>query len=37
MGRTRKQYSSEFKLKAVIEMLKGEKTATQLASELGVH
>lgn len=37
MGRARKQYSPEFKLKAVIEILKGEKTATQLAGELGVH
>ena len=37
MTRTRKQYSPEFKLKAVLEVLKGEKTATQLAGELGVH
>jgi putative transposase len=37
MARTRKQYSSEFKLKAVIEILKGEKTATQIAGELGTH
>ena len=27
----------EFKLKAVLEILKGEKTATQLAGEVGVH
>jgi transposase-like protein len=33
----RKKYSSEFKLKAVLEILKGEKTATQLSGELGVH
>jgi transposase-like protein len=37
MSRTRKQYSPEFKLKAVLEILKGEKTATQLAGELEVH
>jgi transposase-like protein len=37
MTRTRKQYAPEFKLKAVLEVLKGEKTATQLAGELGVH
>ena len=34
---TRKQYSAEFKLKAVLEILKGEKTASQLAGELEVH
>ena len=37
MTRIRKKHSSEFKLKAVIEVLKGEKTASQLAGELGVH
>ena len=37
MARTRKQYSPEFKLKAVIEILKGEKTASQIAGELGTH
>ena len=37
MKRTRKQFSPEFKLKAVLEVLKGEKTATQLAGELEVH
>jgi transposase len=37
MGRIRKQHSPEFKLKAVLEVLKGEKTAAQLAGELGVH
>ncbi len=37
MARTRKHYSSEFKLKAVVEVLKGEKTAAQLAGDLGVH
>jgi hypothetical protein len=37
MGRIRKQHSPEFKLKAVVEILKGEKTATQLAGELEVH
>jgi len=37
MGKTRKQYSPEFKIKAVLEVLKKEKTASQLAGELGVH
>ena len=33
----RRKFSAEFKLKAVTEILKGEKTASQLAGELGVH
>lgn len=37
MTRIRKKYSPEFKLKAVIEILRGDKTAGQLAGELGVH
>lgn len=37
MTKTRKQYSPEFKLRAVIEVMKGEKTATQIAGELGTH
>jgi len=37
MTRKRKQYSPEFKLKAVLEILKGEKSARQLAGELEVH
>lgn len=37
MARTRNRYPPEFKLKAVIEILKGEKTASQLAGEFGVH
>ena len=37
MTRIRRKHAPEFKLKAVIEILKGEKTATQLAGELGVH
>ena len=37
MTKKRKQYSPEFKLKAVLEILKGEKSARQLAGELGVH
>ena len=37
MALTRKKYTPEFKLKAVVEVLKGEKTAAQLAGELGVH
>lgn len=37
MAKTRKKYSAEFKLKAVLEILKGEKTASQLSGELEVH
>jgi transposase-like protein len=37
MTRMRRKYSPEFKLKAVVEVLKGQKTAAQLAGELGVH
>ena len=37
MAKARKKYSPEFKLKAVLEILKGEKTASQLAGELEVH
>jgi transposase-like protein len=37
MTKIRRKHSAEFKLKAVIEVLKGEKTASQLAGELGVH
>jgi putative transposase len=37
MARIRRKHAPEFKLKAVMEVLKGEKTATQLAGELGVH
>ncbi len=37
MARMRRKYPPEFKLKAVMEILKGEKTAAQLAGELGVH
>ena len=37
MARIWRKHSPEFKLKAVMEVLKGEKTATQLAGEFGVH
>jgi len=37
MAKSRKKYSADFKLKAVLEILKGEKTAAQLAGELEVH
>lgn len=37
MTRIRKKYSPEFKLKAVLEVIKGDKTAAQLAGELSVH
>lgn len=37
MGKSRIRRSPEFKLKAVLEVLKGTKTATQIAGELEVH
>jgi len=37
MAKMRRKHSPEFKLKAVMEILKGEKTAAQLAGELEVH
>src|SRR3989338_4979892 len=37
MAKMRKKYSAEFKLKAVIEILKEEKTAAQIAGDLGCH
>jgi transposase len=37
MANKRRRHSAEFKLKAVLEVLKGEKTAAQLAGELEVH
>lgn len=33
----RRKHTPEFKLKAVLEVLKGEKSAAQLAGELEVH
>lgn len=33
----RKRYSAEFKLRAVLAILKGDKSAAQLAGELEVH
>ena len=37
MSKQRKKYTADFKLKAVIKILKGDKTASQLAGELGVN
>ena len=37
MTKQRRRYSSKFKLKAVLAVLKGDKTAAQLAGELEVH
>lgn len=37
MGGPRRRHSPEFKLKAVLEVLRGDKTANQIAGELGVH
>ncbi|PHJ39941.1 hypothetical protein P378_00025 [Desulforamulus profundi] len=33
----RKSYSGEFKAKVVLEILKEEKTISQIASEYGIH
>ena len=33
----RKHYSAEFKAKVALEMVKGHKTVSELASEFGVH
>lgn len=37
MGNPRRKHTPEFKLRAVLEVLKGEKTASQLTGELEVH
>lgn len=37
MTKLRKKYSATLKLKAVIAILKGDKTANEIASEFGVH
>lgn len=37
MSQKRRKFSPEFKLKAVTKVLKGDKTASQLAGELGVN
>ncbi len=37
MGRPRKRHTPEFKLKAVLAVLKEDKTANELAGELGIH
>jgi transposase-like protein len=37
MGSPRKRHSKEFKAKVAIEAVKGVKTASELASEYGVH
>lgn len=37
MTQRRRKFSAEFKLKAVLEVLKKEKSAAQLSGELGVH
>ncbi|CAM0117306.1 transposase [Rhabdochlamydiaceae symbiont of Dictyostelium giganteum] len=37
MPKKRRVHSAEFKLKAVMEILKGEKTMAQLAGDLEVH
>jgi putative transposase len=36
-GKMRKQYSAAFKAQIVQEVLKGEKTVSQISSEHGIH
>src|SRR3954467_838530 len=36
MGNTRRQYSPQFKLQIVLELLKGDQSAAQIAREHGV-
>lgn len=36
-SKSRKKHSSEFKAQLVLEMLKEEKSVTELASEHGIH
>jgi len=37
MSRKRRNFTQKFKAKVALEAIKGEKTASQLASEYGVH
>ena len=37
MGKPRKRHSPEFKLRAVLAVMKGNKTSNELAGELEVH
>ena len=37
MGMTRKRYSAEFKAKAALQALKGQRLCNEIASDLGVH
>lgn len=37
MGKSRKQYSSQFKAKVAIEAIKGHKTTAELASQYELH
>ena len=37
MGRTRKNFSKEFKAKVAFEALKGDQTMAELSNKFGVH
>ena len=37
MGKPRKRHNPDFKLRAVLAVLKGDKTSNELAGELEVH
>jgi transposase len=37
MNKTRRKHSAEFKVKVVLDMLKGSETLSEIASKYGVH
>ena len=37
MGTIRKRYSAEFKARAALEALKGQRLCNEIASDLGIH
>lgn len=37
MSKTRRKHSAEFKVKVVLDMLKGAETLSEIASKYGVH
>lgn len=37
MSKTRRKYSADFKLKVVLDMLKGAETISEIAHKYGVH
>lgn len=37
MSKSNRRYTAQFKVKVVLEMLKGEKTLSQICSHFGIH